>query len=268
MMPLAYGLIHPEPAVYLVNVAHGIPTGLDIEVGENFLLIWGVGNPGNVPMENVTVFSTLAPGVTFVSTNSPDCTYDDSIRKITCVSTEVFIPTNPRTSQITYIHTLTLDEVGFGFWTNAGVACGDFNNTQFCTSDDSFITAIEPVVIPDPIPDPVPDPIPEPLPLIQEVNVTALGEKLIILENKVIALENAPAPIAGPAGADGLIGPQGEQGIQGIQGLQGEVGLSSATGSTVDLTALENRITVVEQLVNVIIQWIISFQTAWSSEFG
>ena len=212
MIPLSYGLAHPEPGIYIVNNVNAIPAGSGTNVGEQFQMTWGIENRGNVVLGNITTFGTLDPGVTYVSSNTADCTYDDSIRKITCVGP---VSLAPNLGLILYDHILTADVAGI--WVNTGVVCGDFDNTQICDPDQSFVNIVA---------------ITPPPPIIQDVNVTALNQRIIDLETlvaqlqlRITTLELVPDP------------------------------------EPVDITALENRVNTLEQA------WI-SFQTAWKNVFG
>jgi len=242
IIPFAYGAIHPEPAVYIVNVSDSFPnTSLFTDVGGQIIIVWGIENRGNVPLENVTITSTIESGLTFDRVKTGNCTFDEPTRKVTCVAAALLEPFQGIIRHET-IFTVDSFPLGGSFSNNATV-CGTYQGVQHCDEDGSF-NQINPV-----------EPIPEPIPTIQTVNVTALGERLVTLENRVTTLENIPLPTTGP---------QGEQGIQGpigLTGQQGERGLTGEPGSIIDLTLIENRLSIIEQ-------WIIDFTTAWRNLFG
>jgi len=166
MAPLAFGLIHPEPGIYIVNTAQEIPPLSGTEVGEDFEMIWGIENRGNVDLDNIFIRGTLDSGVTLVSISGSNCTYDTNTRILECL-----IPGTVAPFQGIIVHRFVLTADVAGIWTNAAGVCGEYQGTQICDNDQSFMSV---------------DAVPL---LIQNINVDALNQIIIDLEFKITQLE-------------------------------------------------------------------------------
>ena len=260
-IPFAYGAIHPQPAMYIVNTSAGEFGSINIIVGERFIMTWAIANrgaiTGNTPMDNVVTQGILEEGVTWVGGNGlamNNCTFDNATRNLKCtVQGQMPRTAGDNTTAERYEFLIRGDVAKFGTlpWSSKVTVCGDWlGNAQFpdpilgvCAEDKTFM-----------------DILPEPLQIIQSVNVTALHEKIThleseaeeqkakitILEAKVLALELKPDPE--PIDLTNL--------TARITNLE-----NAPDPEPINVTALENRINSLEQAWQ-------AFQTAWSNVFG
>jgi len=235
---------------------------------------------------------------------TPDCSIQGSL--VTCLVPDL-APTEFFPSNNFLDFWLTIEpEIAGTFWRNTAFVSGEYNSTIYRASDRSGANIPEitteplpPITCPDGFT--LVDNIC--ISIIQPIDVNALNQiildlealitqlelriialeatpiDLAPLEDRITTLENAPAPldgvdglpgIQGEPGIQGLQGDTGNTGIQGIQGIQGEKGdkgdtglqgLTGEPGSTADLTILENEVAIIKQ-------WIIDFTTGWNSVFG
>lgn len=250
VIPITYGLSHPEPAIYIVNTIQDIPPLSGTNIGEDFKMIWGIENRGNVDVDNVFIRGTLKSGVTFVSSSSSNCTYDTSTRIIDCL-----VPGTIAPFQGIIIHNFILTVDVAGTWINTAGVCGNYLGVDYCDFDDSFIVidAVEPLLITCSVGFEEANGVC--VSIIQPINVTALNERIVSLENKnqeqdviisqlenrIIALESIPIDLTNI-----------ENRVTTLELVPDP--------EPVDLTPLENRLTILEQA------WL-SFQTSWRNVF-
>jgi len=212
--------------VYLVNTVLSVPVQNPFNVGDQMDFRWAIQNTGTIPLTNVVVHSELNPGTSnFVS---DDCTIEGNL--VTCLSPN--LAPGERYGFFSFFVTIEPELVGTLF-RSEGKVCGESEGVVYCATDRS-IAVIEPLV--DPIPDPEPPVVTDPIVL--QVNVTALNERIIQFENKVVELEVR------------------------VEQLQTQITtLTNTSPEPVDLTNLENRLGILEQ------SWS-NFVTAWRSVFG
>lgn len=244
--PLAYGVSHPSVVIvpnsvtfgegvriYLVNSIITVPPQQPFKVGEEINFSWGVQNTGTVTLTNVIVTSDLGTGVS--NFHSPDCTISGS--KVTCLIPDL-APGERYPVNGFFDFFVTIEpELADTFYINIGKVCGQYQDIIYCTTDGATIkidATLDPITCSDGFT--LVDGIC--VSVIQLIDLTTLSQRIINLETKemeqqlrIIALENASVDLSG-------------------------------------LTALTDRVTILESTVNVIQQWIIAFQTAWRSVFG